>query len=117
MTTYALPKRKPARAKADVLAARETLRAILPPGSTVYTVLRGDPSRSGMSRNIALCAIVDGEPRWITWNVAVAMGETWNDDREAIRVNGAGMDMGFHLAYNLASVLYSDGRALIHRWL
>ena len=32
-------------------------------------------------------------------------------------VQGWGMDMGYHLAQNLAKALYGDGYALEHRWL
>lgn len=103
--------RQPSKSREAVEDARAQLRAILPPGSTVYTVLR-HVSASGMSRDIACYAAPgDGErdPRWITWWVATACGFRWNDDREAVRIGGAGMDMGFAIVYDLAHVLYPDG--------
>ena len=35
---------------------------------------------------------------------------TYNRKAEAIRVGGCGMDMGFHVVYNLSRALYRDGR-------
>lgn len=89
--------------------ARDQLRAIVKPGSTVYTVLR-HVSKSGMSRSIALYIIEDGEPRWITYTAARAMRATWDDAREAIKVGGVGMDMGFAIVYDLGVSLFGrDG--------
>lgn len=100
--------RQPSKSRAEVEDARARLRDLCPPGTTVYTVLR-HVSKSGMSRDIAVYVMADGEPRWITWSVAQATGLGWNDAREAIRIGGAGMDMGFALVYDLSSVLYRDG--------
>lgn len=100
---------QPSRAAADVTAARDLLRDLIPPGTTVYTALLGEPSRSGMARTIALYVMQDNEPRWITWTVATALRERWDDRREGIRVTGAGMDMGFALVYDLAHTLYPEG--------
>ena len=36
---------------------------------------------------------------------------------KVVGVGGCGMDMGFHLVYTLASVLYKDGYALTHRYI
>lgn len=89
---------------------------------TVYTVLRS-VSASGMSRKISL-KVVDGSSIFdITYLVAKALGERMVNAHgfNAIKVNGAGMDMGFHLVYSLSSVLYAGqdraGYVLSHRWL
>ena len=42
---------------------------------------------------------------------------TYDSKREGVKVGGAGMDMGFHLVYNLAAVLFDDGYALEHKWI
>jgi hypothetical protein len=49
------------------------LRTILKPGDTVYTVLR-HVSRSGMSRNVDLYVIEDGNPMWVSAYVGHAIG-------------------------------------------
>jgi hypothetical protein len=82
------------------------LRETLKPGTTVYTVLR-HVSRSGMSRDIDVYVIEDGEPRRITWTVAKAADLTYNRKAEAIKIGGCGMDMGFAIVYNLSRSLYS----------
>lgn len=103
------------------IEAINTLREMFPQGSTVYTILRS-VSRSGMQRVIGVLAlkgkgaeIVDLHPNWL---IATALGRrlkasTW----DGVVCNGAGMDMGFDLAYQLGQVLYDDGYALKHRWL
>jgi hypothetical protein len=97
----------------------EKLRAWFPKGSTVYTILRS-VSRSGMSRTIGVIAILSGEKIDIRCpNYAIGLVLGYREDRKAdgLRVNGAGMDMGFDLAYSLARALYGDGYALNHKWL
>jgi hypothetical protein len=83
-----------------------TLRDELPPGSTLYTVLR-HVSRSGMSRNIDVYLIDGGEPHWRSYRVASALGLPIAQD--AVKVVGCGMDMGFHIVSNLSRVLYPNG--------
>lgn len=90
--------------------ARERLRALLPPGSTVYTVLR-HVSRSGMMRHIDVYAILDGEPRWLSGYVSKATGIPRVKD--ALKVGGCGMDMGFHVVYTLSHALYGKGYGCI----
>jgi len=79
----------------------------LAPNDTVYTLIRY-VSSSGMSRDISLFIAQGGEIIDITYYAAYAMG--WRlverNGQRAIRVQGAGMDMGFHTVYTLASVLY-----------
>lgn len=89
-------------------AAREQLRAMLPPGSTVHTVLR-HVSRSGMSRSISLVVAQDGEPWDISYLVARATGQKMDPRYGGIRTNGTGMDMGFALVYGLGRTLYPNG--------
>jgi hypothetical protein len=109
----------------DQELARETLLKDYFNGeerNTVYTVLRS-VSASGMSRKISLKVAQGGDIFDITYLVAQAIGDKMIDAHgfNAIKVNGAGMDMGFHLVYSLSSVLYHGreraGYVLNHRWL
>lgn len=93
--------------KAEQEEARERLRKMLRPGQTVYTVLR-HVSRSGMMREISLHAAEGSEVLWLTGLAARAMGERVGK-LEGIRTGGCGMDMGFHLVYNLSHVLFPQG--------
>lgn len=90
--------------KKERAEAIERLRAAMPPGSTVYTQLQ-HVSRSGMMRHISVRTSLEGLH---DWDVAAAVGYSLAP-REGIKVSGAGMDMGFHLIYNLSYVLYPDG--------
>lgn len=107
--------------KAEAEEAKERLRKLLPEGSTVYTVLR-HVSKSGMSRRIDLYTIgEDRKPIFLTGWAACAMGDSWDRKNGGIRVPGCGMDMGFHLVYNLSATLYGatnrGGYALKQEWL
>lgn len=94
-----------ARKERERQEAADTLREFIKPGSTVYTVLRR-VSPSGMTRWIDLYVMQDGEPRWISSLAARVIDETFDRQRECIKVGGSGMDMGFHLVYSLGRVLY-----------
>ena len=87
-----------------------TLHDLLPPGTTVYTILR-HVSKSGMSRDITLDILTQDLPLDITALAAEAMGARLSKScpDAAIRVGGTGMDMGYHLVYSLARALYPDG--------
>lgn len=90
------------------------LRDMLPQGSTVYTVLRR-VSQSGMSRVISVQAIKDGEIRNLDEVVSRALGLKRVDG--GVRVQGAGMDMGYHIAHRLASKIHGNGSALRQSWI
>jgi hypothetical protein len=90
--------------------------------ATVYTILRR-VSSSGMTRHISLKIAQGGEIYDITYNAALALGDKLHDVNgfNTIKVNGAGMDMGFHLVYNLSSVLFHGqdraGYKIAQRWM
>jgi len=92
--------------------AVERLRELLPPGSTVWSTVR-HVSRSGMSRTIDFYKLTvhDGEPDrvWLSRLISTACGYPFDKSREAVKVSGCGMDMGFAVVYDLAYVLYPDG--------
>ena len=83
------------------------LLEILKPGDTVYTILK-HVSRSGMYRVIDLYVIEDNGPRRITGLAADLLGG-YDKRHEGARAGGCGMDMGFHLVYNLGRVLFPNG--------
>lgn len=88
--------------------ARLTLEAILPKGSTVYTCLR-HVSASGMTRWISVFVGAGKEIRNITWEVGHLLGSsklTEKNGCRALKVEGCGMDMGYHLIHNLSYELH-----------
>lgn len=86
------------------------LRESLAPGDTVYTVLR-NVSRSGMSRRIDLYKMTADGPLYLTGYAANALGERSPDG--GLKVDGCGMDMGFHLVYSLSRVLFPEGFGVV----
>jgi hypothetical protein len=110
----------------DQQASITRLREILTPGDTVYTVMT-HVSRSGMLRHIKPLAHYKGEVVNVSWDVARALDWQMNKDRDAVKVDGCGMDMGFHLVYSLSYALFRDsaqidsrqqsGYLLNQRWL
>lgn len=85
------------------------LRAMLPPGSKVYTVVR-HVSSSGMTRHISclVATVEDGKPAIdeITWYVCRALGYRRHDRNGGAIVGGCGMDMGYHLVHSLSYALH-----------
>ena len=94
--------------KAEQEAARVTLRELLPPGSTVHTTVR-HVARSGMSRSISCYVIRDNNPRWLDRLICKATGYTFDEKREAVKIGGCGMDMGFAIVYDVGWALYPQG--------
>lgn len=118
-----------AQAAADKAEAIAHLRKSLKRDERIYTVLR-HRAASGMTRFIDLYYIKENKPWRITWQAAKALGWTYDNKRDALRVGGCGMDMGFHTVYTLSSVLFRDaetfrdpvtgedaGYSLRHEWL
>lgn len=116
---------------ADYAHALAQLRGILPEGSTVYTILRS-VSRSGMSRRISFKGITleDGHEapkvpfiHHLDGYISTVLEMTLPryDKPQGLRVDGCGMDMGYHVVHNLSRVLYPNakhvGYSLQHRWL
>ena len=79
-------------------------------GDTIYTVLRS-VAPSGMSRTMSLKVATDkGVIQDLTYYASIVLDYPLvevNGSR-AIRVGGAGMDLGFHVVYSLARVLFRD---------
>jgi hypothetical protein len=82
------------------------LRETLPPGTKVYTVLRS-VSRSGMMRRLDVVTFdKDGTRLWLTHLVAKALGWSFDQKTETVRVQGRGLDVGFHLVNCLSYALH-----------
>jgi hypothetical protein len=92
----------------DRKVAIEHLQSIVRPGDTLYTKLN-HVSRSGMYRVIDIYLIKDNEPQRISFSVAQAIGSRYDKVAEGVGVRGCGMDMGFHIVYNLSHCLFPDG--------
>ena len=93
--------------KEEIAEARARLKKLLRPGDTVYTILR-HVSRSGMYRSISVVVCKKGEYLDITYPVSRVL-EDRIDKHGGIAVSGCGMDMGFHLIYNLSYCLFPNG--------
>jgi len=93
--------------KTEIREALGHLREILKPGDTVYTKLI-HVSRSGMYRVIDLLIIKNNEPIWLS-HYAAKLLEGYDERHKGCKAGGCGMDMGFHLVYNLGRVLWPDG--------
>ena len=106
--------------KADKANAETRLRQLCPKGTTVYTVIRS-VAKSGMSRRIDFYVIKDNQPIFITGWIANYLGYSRKIDKDGIRVDGCGMDMGFSVVYDLSATLYGDndrgGYAINQKWL
>jgi len=101
--------------KSDAIAY---LKKVLKPGSNCYTTLNG-VSSSGMRRYISVvipCTITKFDKKKlgimnITHYVANACGLRLHRNKGLI-VDGCGMDMGFHIVYNLGRTLFPNGGSL-----
>jgi hypothetical protein len=118
------------KSDAEKTEAIERLLQAVEPGDTVYTIAR-HVSRSGMQREISLVAIdrsvivLPVESRdgiamigrealttidhWVARALGYRIGK-----HGGIVVGGCGMDMGFHLVYNLGRTLWPNGTSKPH---
>lgn len=84
------------------------LRVLLHPGDTLHTVLR-HVSKSGMRRLISVKRIHEGHLEDLSYKVAAATDYRLDRQQHALIVDGAGMDMGFEVCYQLGRALYPEG--------
>lgn len=109
---------KTTEAKARKEECIDELKKWLQPGDTVYTVLR-HVSSSGMQRRIDLYTIVDNRLIYLSGYAEGAGLAKRHKTKDGLIVNGCGMDMGYHLVYNLSYILfgYEAGDQLRHEWV
>lgn len=122
MKTTEKPKSKKQQKIEEQQAATERLLQLFEGDESpeILTIVR-HVSRSGMSRNISLKYVKNGELVDITYNAALVLDwplvEGWN---YSVKVGGCGMDMGFHTVYSLSGRLYGyqerNAYRLRHRW-
>lgn len=84
------------------------LHELLKPGDTVHTILR-HVARSGMSRRISAVKIGPDGDTFQLDHLIEAIGLARTGKHEGLIIGGCGMDMGFHLVYELSSRLFPDG--------
>tara|TARA_B100000795_G_C22363943_1_gene273531 strand:- start:5 stop:328 length:324 start_codon:yes stop_codon:yes gene_type:complete len=87
----------------------EDLKSYLQKGMTLQAIIR-QVSNSGMSRNISFKLINSrNEIIDLSYQIAKALEYPFNDKYHAVKVKGCGMDMAFHVTYNISHMLFNDG--------
>jgi hypothetical protein len=105
-TTKAMTKKQLEAEQRDAAIAQ--LRALIKPGTTIHTILR-HVSASGMQRCISLVMHTPEGIVELDWRIARAGWEKFHPKHGGLVANGCGMDMGFHLVYNLGLRLWPTG--------
>lgn len=96
--------------KATIAEAKAQLRKWLKPGDTLHTIV-DHVSRSGMSRNIRVVLLRDGEATHPNHSVSVVLGYPRAKRGDGFVVGGCGMDMGFHVVHSLGYALWGEEAA------
>jgi len=94
--------------KSEREEAIERLHSWIKPGDKLRTILR-HTSRSGMSRIIDVVKFNGEDVLSLGYNIALALDNRYDREREGVKVGGCGMDMGFNLIYNLSYTLWPNG--------
>ena len=76
--------------------------------TVIYSIVRS-VSSSGLSRKIDFYVIQDNELIWITPGIRDILDYKQDAKTGALKVNGTGMDMCFHVVNSLGYKLHSDG--------
>ena|SRR5271167_4355855 len=103
------------QAQRDRAEAVEMLKRFLKKGDRVYCIL-AKVAPSGMSREIKLYKVGSKGEQFLSGYAAKALGLRMGK-HDGVVVHGGGMDMGFHLVYELSRAMFGDPRALQHVWL
>lgn len=91
--------------KIEKQEAFDRLREWIKPGDTVHTIC-DHVSRSGMSRNIRVVLLKDGDAFHPNHAVSVVLDYPRASKGDGLRVGGCGMDMGFHIVNSLGYALF-----------
>jgi hypothetical protein len=86
----------------------QTVIEALPRTTTIYSIVRS-VSSSGMSRKIDFYVIKDEKLVWITPAIRDILDYKQDEKSGALKVNGTGMDMCFHIVNSLGYKLHNDG--------
>lgn len=103
--------------KQEIEEAKQFLKEQITGKPEIYTFLR-HVSRSGMRREISLHVSHDGVMQNLTYSASLVYGARVGNNG-GVKVDGCGMDMGFHLVdYIMRSIGVDwDQRSPRHRWL
>jgi hypothetical protein len=95
--------------KQQAIDSLKNIFNLMPPEKRViYCVLRS-VSKSGMSRVIDFYTIENDKPQYLSGLIRMALGYRMAKNGGLV-VGGCGMDMGFHVVYTVASVIYGGNR-------
>jgi hypothetical protein len=86
----------------------EDLKLYLKKGMTLQAIIR-QVSSSGMSRNISFKVIDNNKVYDLSYQIAKALEYPFNEKYHAVKVKGCGMDMAFHVTYNISYMLFNNG--------
>ena len=91
----------------EIAEAKESLLAMINPKDVVYTLVH-KVSSSGMNRTISVYIVQEGKIVNINWYLE-KLDLFKRDNNGYLKVSGCGMDMGFHVVYNLGAALWPNG--------
>lgn len=95
--------------------AIDRLREELPKGSTVYSVLRHCTRTGAATYQIVTFDPEHGTPWYHGYNVATAIGRTYNKNHEGITMRGYGYAKSAEIVRELGYALYKNEKAFIHQ--
>lgn len=87
------------------------LKAMLPKGSKIYTLVRS-VSSSGMSRRISIFIVDDNELINLDRYIERSGIAKRRANKQGLYIQGTGMDMCFALTYDIAMTLHGDGYSI-----
>ena len=96
--------------------AVKNLREVIAPGATIYVLLRRK-NKLGTCRWVEFYHINEGQLKCITWDVALAIQGEYCREHDAVKITGAGLDVGYASVRELSDALYGPSRPLAHKWL
>ena len=104
----------------------EALKGLISEGDTIFYIVK-NVSNSGNYRHIDFYkfdvkdTFKENENRvvktWLSGHMAQALQYRFVDKTQCVGVSGGGMDMGFHLVYQLSHLLFGDGYKLKYEQL
>lgn len=89
----------------EQLEAIERLREWCPPETTIYCILR-HVTKSKETRVIDFKVITNDEVLHIGYNVALALGWSYDRKHDGVKVYALGMDAAHHAVHTLSYVLH-----------
>jgi hypothetical protein len=92
------------------------LREIIKTGATIYAVLRRK-NKLGTCRWVEFYHVHEGALKRITWDVALAIQGEYCREHDALKVTGAGLDVGYASVDSLSQALFARSGHLKHQWL